>query len=154
MNNLSIIFQTTNRLALIGWLLLFFAPFIAPFLSTKAFTLNHCVSLIILILSASYIFSLMAKFLDEKGHHPKGHFFSLKGVSNLFKHPRAVLVGWIHYLAFDLFVGLFIYNHAQEYSISHWWLVPVLFFTLMFGPTGLLIYACAGFALFDGFTLF
>jgi len=51
-----------------------------------------------------------------------------------------VLAGWVHYLAFDLMVGVFIVSNAAHYNIAHWILLPCLFLTLMFGPAGLLLY--------------
>ena len=58
----------------------------------------------------------------------------------LFKSPRVVLAGWIHFLAFDLMVGLYIVTDAAQRGIGHLWLLPALFLTLMFGPAGLLLY--------------
>ena len=68
-----------------------------------------------------------------------GDFGSLDGVMRLFQSPLAALVGWVHYLCFDLFVGRWIMNDAPEGGYR---LVPVLFLTLMFGPVGLLLYLC------------
>ena len=81
-----------------------------------------------------------AKHLDEPGAGARGSFASLAGVISLFKSPRVVLAGWIHYLAFDLMVGLFIVTDAVRQGIGHGWLLPVLLLTLMFGPAGLLMY--------------
>jgi hypothetical protein len=71
----------------------------------------------------------------------KGHFFSLEGIELLFSDRRALLAGWIHYLAFDLVVGSWIYRDARGHGLAHRWLVPCLVFTLMYGPIGLLGYA-------------
>ena len=59
---------------------------------------------------------------------------------SLFKSPRVVLAGWIHYLTFDLMVGLYIVTDATRHGIGQLWLLPVLLLTLMFGPAGLLLY--------------
>lgn len=69
-----------------------------------------------------------------------GSFASAAGISQLFSHPLGVLVGWSHYLVFDLFVGAWQARDAQRRGIAHWMLLPCLFFTLMFGPIGLLVY--------------
>jgi len=58
--------------------------------------------------------------------------------------------GWIHYLAFDLMVGLFIVTDAARLGIAHWWLLPALFLTLMFGPAGLLLYFATRYFLVPG----
>ncbi|MCE9600023.1 MAG: DUF4281 domain-containing protein [Spirochaetia bacterium] len=70
----------------------------------------------------------------------QGGFGSLEGVSLLFQNPYALLAGWIHYLAFDLFVGSWISAHAAKHSISRFLILPCQFLTFMFGPVGLLSY--------------
>jgi hypothetical protein len=69
-----------------------------------------------------------------------GGFGSLEGVMLLFTSPHAVLAGWIHYLAFDLFVGAWEVRDARRHGLSHWMVVPCLALTLMLGPFGLLTY--------------
>jgi Domain of unknown function (DUF4281) len=68
-------------------------------------------------------------------------FSTLAGVMSLFTQPEAVLVGWIHYLAFDLFTGIVLAHSAQRYGISRWVMLPIFFFTFMLGPVGFLIYS-------------
>ena len=58
----------------------------------------------------------------------------------LFSHPNGVLTGWTHYLVFDLFVGAWIGRDALRRGVSHFLVVPSLFFSFMFGPVGLVIY--------------
>ena len=58
----------------------------------------------------------------------------------LFDSPGGATIGWIHYLAFDLFVGTWISRNADAHKISRWFQIPILFFTLMAGPIGLLLY--------------
>jgi len=67
-------------------------------------------------------------------------FSTLTGLMSLFQSEQAVLVGWIHYLAFDLMVGLYILDNGQKHQIKHGYLVPCFLFTFFFGPTGLLLY--------------
>jgi len=68
-------------------------------------------------------------------------FGSLQGVMLLFQSPMTVLAGWIHYLAFDLFVGAWEVRDAKRRGIHHGLVVPCLVATLMLGPIGLLMYA-------------
>ncbi len=70
----------------------------------------------------------------------EGGFDSLPGVARLFKNPYALLAGWIHYLAFDLFIGSWEVRNAQRLRVSHWLVAPCLLLTLLFGPAGLLLY--------------
>ncbi len=69
-----------------------------------------------------------------------GNFSSLAGVMAFFRDPWLVTAGWIHYLAFDLFVGAWEVRDAQRRSVNHLLVVPCLFLTLMAGPAGLLLY--------------
>ena len=54
--------------------------------------------------------------------------------------PWLLLAGWIHYLAFDLFVGSWEVRDAQERGIPHLAVVPCLLLTFMFGPAGWFLY--------------
>ena len=67
-------------------------------------------------------------------------FGSLAEVTALFAVPELVLAGWIHYLAFDLFVGAWELKDSQEEGIHHFAVVPCLALTLMAGPAGLVLY--------------
>jgi hypothetical protein len=69
-----------------------------------------------------------------------GDFNSLQGVQRLFANPYNLLAGWIHYLAFDLFVGAWIVEDALARQVPWWVRVVPLPLTLMFGPAGLLLY--------------
>ena len=51
-----------------------------------------------------------------------------------------IVLGWTHYLAFDLFVGLWIARDADAKGFSRLVQLPILFFTLMAGPIGLLLW--------------
>jgi hypothetical protein len=54
--------------------------------------------------------------------------------------PDVALVAWIHFLAFDLFVGRWTYRDSRERLISAWLMAPVLLLTFLLGPLGLLTY--------------
>jgi hypothetical protein len=69
-----------------------------------------------------------------------GGFSSLSAVRSLFDDPRALLAGWTHYLAFDLFIGGWQVRDAQRRGIPHLLVVPALALTFLFGPAGLLLY--------------
>ncbi len=69
-----------------------------------------------------------------------GNFNSLAGVAALFSNPWLLLAGWVHYLAFDLFVGSWQARDALAHRIPHWAVVPCLLLTFFFGPAGLLLY--------------
>ena len=65
---------------------------------------------------------------------------TLSGVANLLGSPEGATVAWIHFLAFDLFVGRWIYFDSIERRLSRWLMGPILFLTLMLGPIGFLSY--------------
>ena len=71
-------------------------------------------------------------------HRAGGGFDTLAAVKRLFASDPVVLAGWLHYLAFDLFVGLWIAANADARGIPRLIQAPILFATFMFGPAGLL----------------
>lgn len=66
-----------------------------------------------------------------------GGFGTLGQVQALFADPGLALAGWVHYLAFDLFVGAWIMARARAEGIGHLTILPILPLTLVFGPLGL-----------------
>ncbi len=84
--------------------------------------------------------------------HPDAGF-TFAGVQALFDHPNGLLIGWSHYLVFDLFVGAWIGRDAQRQGISHWPTVPCMLGAFLFGPVGLLLYAILRLILGKGFSL-
>ena len=90
----------------------------------------------VVLLSTLYTAAILAYFADSTGG-----FDSLDNVMLLFTQPGMVLAGWVHYLAFDLFVGWCIALDATRRSYSRWLIIPCFGFTFMLGPMGLLLYA-------------
>lgn len=70
----------------------------------------------------------------------EGGFSSLADVAALFRSPWLLLAGWVHYLAFDLFVGAWIARDAESRGLPRLLLVPVLPPVFLFGPAGLLLW--------------
>jgi Domain of unknown function (DUF4281) len=134
-NTLNKIFKIATIIALAGWVVLFLFP-LWPTVAKAA-----VLSIVIALLCAVYTYLVFfGRALDAPGPKSKGSFSSLDGIITLFKSPRAVLAGWVHFLAFDLLAGLYVATDAARVGITHWWMLPVLFLTLMFGPAGLLLY--------------
>src|SRR6266404_5012508 len=65
---------------------------------------------------------------------------TIGGVATLLGSPEGATIAWVHFLAFDLFVGRWIFLDSQERRLSPLLMAPVLFLTLMLGPFGFLIY--------------
>lgn len=123
------LFQIVNTIVLPAWLLLIIAPF-------WKWTGRITVGIIVTLLSIAYVVLLV----EGIGSLDLESFGSLAGVMELFTEPQAVVMGWIHYLAFDLMVGWFIVNNAAKHEINRFLLIPCLLLSFMLGPTGLLLY--------------
>ena len=67
-------------------------------------------------------------------------FGSLKSVMALFTEENAVLAGWVHYLAFDLLIGMWMLDQNKELKINQLLMAPCLFLTFMLGPIGFLLF--------------
>ena len=135
MMNWDLIFAITNNYALLMWLILAFAPRRSAIL-TGVFYGG------VGLLAAAYaviIIPLMTGLVDG-GSVGVPDFTTLAGVQQLLSSPGGATVGWIHYLAFDLFVGLWVARNADKYGFARWLQIPILLFILMLGPIGLLLY--------------
>lgn len=62
------------------------------------------------------------------------------GIASLLSTPAGATTAWVHFLAFDLFVGRWAYLDSRARGVSAWLASPSLFFVLMAGPLGLLLY--------------
>jgi hypothetical protein len=65
---------------------------------------------------------------------------SLQGIIGLLATPAGATIAWVHFLAFDLFVGRWVYLDSHEKGLSPFIVSPILFFVLMLGPLGFLVY--------------
>lgn len=123
------IFHVAGYLAMAGWLVLLLSPLKPKWADLAA-------GLVIpVLLSTAYAALVMAYFANSQGG-----FGSLPEVMQLFTQPGVALAGWIHYLAFDLFIGAWECRTARREGIAHWFVVPCLFLTFMLGPVGLLLF--------------
>ena len=73
-------------------------------------------------------------------------FSTLDGIKSLFADESALVAGWVHYLAFDLFVGSYIVQRGIASQMPRWIYTLCLPFTFMFGPLGLLLFGIMQFA--------
>jgi hypothetical protein len=67
-------------------------------------------------------------------------YSSMDSMIELMQNPAVFVVAWVHYLAFDLFIGAWIVRDAQRLGLYHMAVIPSLFLTFAFGPIGLLVY--------------
>ena len=138
-------FLAINALAMPAWVLLIFLPRAKI---TKAAVHSMLWPVMFGAIYAALLVGAMAFGLSDPDAG-----FSFSGVQALFDHPNGVLVGWSHYLVFDLFVGAWIARDAQRRDIAHWQTIPCILGSYVFGPVGLLLYAILRFATGHGFTL-
>lgn len=61
-------------------------------------------------------------------------------IMSLLGTPTGTTLAWTHFVAFDLFVGQWIYNDSRDRRYSALWVSPVLLLTLLVGPIGFLSY--------------
>ncbi len=123
------VFRAASTLALLGWVLLLLSPPGARWSGTTRRLAGRALPL---AMSVVYVAMLAAAWPWPGG------FGSLAEVQLLFGQPQALVAGWVHYLAFDLFVGSWIAERGALLGLSHWQLVPLLGLTFLFGPAGLL----------------
>ncbi|RMG57584.1 MAG: DUF4281 domain-containing protein [Bacteroidetes bacterium] len=122
------IFSLANGLAMLGWLLLI----LLPHRRWTQLILHR--GLLMALLGVAY-----AVFIAQ-GMGQGGGFGSIEQVRALFQSDAALLAGWLHYLAFDLFVGAWITRDARRVGIRHLLIVLPLLLTFMLGPVGFLLY--------------
>ena len=126
-----LLFRFANGFALIGWIVL-----IAGVVTDRGWLRDKLAGTYWpLALSIGYCIALFLGF-GKSG----GGFDTLPAVRQLFTNDWALLAGWVHYLAFDLFVGAWIAGEARREGISRWFLIPVLPLTFLFGPAGFLLF--------------
>ncbi len=125
---LETIFSLCGGAAVAGWLALFAAPIARERLVLAARTISA-------LLCVAYILQMLL-ITEPTG----GNFSSLAGVTQLFSRPGNVMMGWTHYLAFDLFIGSWEIEDAPKRGMPHWVMIPVLVLTFLLGPIGLLSY--------------
>lgn len=127
-----LIFRLGNALALLGWLALAVSP-----AGTRRAPLARRLAgrWIPLVLAVAYVALFVQRGMGDGGYG------SLADVQKLLADPGRLTAGWLHYLAFDLFVGAWLSEQAALLRVPHGVLLPLLALTFLFGPAGLLAWA-------------
>jgi hypothetical protein len=131
MSRMEILFTASNLLVLPFWFLMIVLP---RWRWTQRILQSTLVLLPFLILYTILALPLLGELwpilLDPQ----------LNTVAAVLGKPEVAAAGWIHYLAFDLFVGRWEFFDGQRRGLSAWLMGPALLLTLLLGPLGLLLY--------------
>jgi hypothetical protein len=122
------VFSACNLLAMAGWILLLALPRQRRAMTIAGTAIPLALALVYLVLF----------LLHARGS--SGGFSSLAAVAQLFENRWLLLAGWVHYLAFDLFIGAWETRDAMARRVPRLLLAPCLVMTFMLGPIGLLCY--------------
>ena len=128
-------FALAGPLVMAGWAALLLSLFAAP---VRPFVWPATQFAIPAILALAYV-PLIVEGMGAEG----GGFGSIGEIRALFADDSALVAGWFHYLAFDMFVGTWIARDGTARGIDGWkavLLVPCLALSFLFGPAGLLLY--------------
>ncbi|MBX7483669.1 ABA4-like family protein [Qipengyuania qiaonensis] len=127
------VFGAANLLAMIMWAALILLP---RWPALLAAVLYAGIGLLCLAYSVGIVGILSGGF-DPVGPGGSADFSTIEGVRAIFASDGGVTIGWIHYLAFDLFVALWIARNADAKSFSRLVQAPILLATFLAGPLGL-----------------
>lgn len=130
------LFGVTNLAALLGWAVLLAGP--RRWLPVVRYAVVGFLCTIYVALFAL----LVGGFVDpvRAGPEPSLADYSVRGLRALFGSDGGIVLGWTHYLAFDLFVGCWIAEQADGRGVGRLTQAPVLLATFMAGPAGLLLW--------------
>lgn len=126
-------FSTGNAIAMLGWLGLLTSLFVP----VARDSVRRATRLLIpALLGVAYVVLIAQGWSKAAG----GGFGSIEQVRALFAVDAALVAGWLHYLAFDLFVGSWIVEDGLTRRINRFALIPCLGLAFLFGPAGLLLF--------------
>lgn len=124
------VFSWSNLLAMPMWLLMILLP---KWKVTRFLTDYRIIPLLLSLIYAFYIVLTLRS-------GPPMDFGSMEAVKTLFTADNALLAGWVHYLAFDLLVGMWMLDQNRKLGIHQLIMAPVLLATFMLGPVGFLLF--------------
>jgi Domain of unknown function (DUF4281) len=129
---LDLLFRLASLLALAGWLALAASPLV-PRLKPAV---RKATGLVLpALLGLAYLVLVALNWGSAEGGYG-----SMAEIRALFDTQALLVAGWLHYLAFDLFVGTWIAREGERAGLSHFLLLPCLMLTFLFGPAGLLLF--------------
>ena len=133
-----VVFAAGNGLALLCWALLIAGPRNDVVRSVVIYFGVALLSLAYLVLLALLLSGLVGG--GGPGSDQPGGFTSIAGVRALFASDGGITLGWLHYLALDLFAGMWIARDADAKGFGRVGQGLVLALTFIAGPVGLLVW--------------
>ena len=127
--DLELLFKLAHAIVLVGWIALALAPLRRPLLVRLARGVG-------IALAVGYSLLL---WRSAGGTGPEIDY-TLAGLSAFFADPQLRLLGWVHYLCFDLWIGTWEVEAGERAGMRHLLLLPCLLFTFLLGPIGLLLF--------------
>ncbi len=127
------LFSLANLVALVAWLALLASLFVPRLRPATWLATSLAVPA---LFGGLYVVILVTTARQGGG----GGFNTIDQVRALFASDFGLVTGWVHYLAFDLFVGSWIVRSGVASAINRFALVPCLLLTFLFGPLGFLSY--------------
>lgn len=124
-----LIFSLGNAIAFAGWMILILLP--RRFRRLNAVPKYAIPTLFGLV----YAGITLSRFVDSGGGYG-----SLEAVRTLFSADELLVAGWLHYLAFDLFVGCWIAEQADRMGLSRLIQGVILLVTFVVPPVGLALF--------------
>ncbi len=130
--NPEILFKIFNAFVLPWWGCLLFIP---DHTVTKKSLYSYLVPA---VYAAMYTFFIVLGLFTNTNIN--GGMDSLASLRISFLNDYILLAAWLHYLAFDLIVGIKISKYLLKNNASYMLRFPILLSTLFFGPIGFLIF--------------
>ena len=137
-----LLFSLTNLVAVLSWAALLVLPRRPAILSL---VLYAGVGLLCLAYTAMFVAVFFGgvdpgRVAGAPEGGPAIYFsnYTIEGLRGLFLSDGGMVIGWTHYLAFDLFVGLWIAHDADAKGFARAVQLPFLLLTFLAGPIGLL----------------
>lgn len=123
------VFAAGNAIVFVGWMMVILLPKRSPrLMAIPKFAIPALFGLV-------YAGITLARF-----HGSGGGYGSLAELRALFATDELLVAGWLHYLAFDLFVGVWIAERADEAGLSRAIQAVILVAAFIFPPVGLVLF--------------
>ncbi len=134
------VFSFTNVVALAAWAILVLLPRRPVALAAVLYLGVALLCLVYAAMFVALVGGLADPVRDAGLSAPDLADYSVAGLKDLFRSEGTIVLGWTHYLALDLFTGLWIARDADAKGFSRVTQAPFLLTTFLAGPLGLLVW--------------